>query len=350
MHGARMTASMTLAAAAFFSLLSTETKAADGAALFAEHCAACHGDQGSGGVGVPLSLPSFLASASDAYLFRTIELGRPGRVMPAFSGLSLPEVSAIVAEIRSWASQPAPEFTDTAVIGNRDRGAQLYLKQCAACHGEKGEGGTGTGVTFSRPRDLPIIAPALNNSGFLAAVTDQQIKFTLMHGRNGTPMVSFTQQGLSEEDINDIVAHVRGFEGQQESAVRHETEPVLIAHSEYTLEETVNAVEKAIVGHNFRHIRTQYLDQGLVPEGEEDKSQVIIYFCNFSFLNRALSIDPRVGMFLPCRITVVERDGEVMLMATNPLVISRIFNNHALDEACGEMSDIYLELLEEATL
>ena len=32
--------------------------APDGGQLFAEHCAVCHGDKGSGGVGTPLALPS----------------------------------------------------------------------------------------------------------------------------------------------------------------------------------------------------------------------------------------------------------------------------------------------------
>ena len=30
--------------------------AADGAALYAQNCAACHGDKGSGGIGVPLAM------------------------------------------------------------------------------------------------------------------------------------------------------------------------------------------------------------------------------------------------------------------------------------------------------
>ena len=41
-------------------------------------------------------------------------------------------------------------------------------------------GGKGTGVTFSRKRDLPVIAPALNNVGFLASASDNMIKDTIM--------------------------------------------------------------------------------------------------------------------------------------------------------------------------
>ncbi len=65
-------------------------------------------------------------------------------------------------------------------------GAKLYGRNCAACHGANGEGSKGTGVTFLRSRDLPIMAPALHNPGFLAAATDAMIKATLLHGRKGT--------------------------------------------------------------------------------------------------------------------------------------------------------------------
>ena len=53
--------------------------APDGQTLFNKHCAVCHGSEGKGGVGVPLSLPSFINSVSDEYLIKTIRVGRPGR-------------------------------------------------------------------------------------------------------------------------------------------------------------------------------------------------------------------------------------------------------------------------------
>ncbi|MGD8618194.1 MAG: cytochrome c, partial [Gammaproteobacteria bacterium] len=75
--------------------------APDGGRLYAAHCAACHGYTGGGGVGVPLSLASFLNSIDDDFLRRTIRHGRPGRVMPAFSKLSDAQINAIVGYIRA---------------------------------------------------------------------------------------------------------------------------------------------------------------------------------------------------------------------------------------------------------
>jgi cytochrome c oxidase cbb3-type subunit 3 len=322
----------------------------DGSQLYARHCAACHGEQGTGGVGVPLALPAFLSAAPDRYLEQTIRHGRPGRVMPAFGQLSDAEVQAIVAHIRAWHPQsPAP--LAARIPGDVAHGKTLFAQHCAACHGADGKGGHGTGVTFSRPRDLPIIAPALNNPGFLVAAPDGMIKDTLMHGREGTPMVSFLEQGLSERDIDAVVAYVRSFEAQ--AAAPHEAEdeaPIFMRVSPYGLQETIEGVKRAAAGFNFRLIREQYLQDGLVPEGEEDPRQVIIYSCNFKLLDDVLKIDPRVGLFLPCRVTVVEQNDEVRVMTINPRRLSYLFNNRELDEACKEMARVYEAMLEEATL
>ncbi len=326
--------------------------APDGAQLYGRYCAACHGSDGRGGVGVPLALPEFLGVVNDHYLRTTIRTGRPGRVMPAFPHLSDAQVDAIVVHIRGWAPQ-SPERPAQPVVGNADRGAPLYAKHCASCHGANGEGGEGTGVTFSRPRDLPIIAPALRNSGFLRAASDQMIQATLMRGREGTPMGSFLDQGLSEPQINDIVSHIRSFETathDADDAPSEDEPPILEYESKYSLQETVESVKQAVLGANYNLIRVQYLDQGLVEEGAEDTRYVIVYFCNFPQLNQALAIDPRVGLFLPCRVTVSEQKGNVKVQTINPKTLSRLLNNEKLDQICDDMYETYNAILEEATI
>ena len=325
--------------------------ASDGAALFNKHCAVCHGDDGKGGVGVPLSLPSFIDTVSDEYLKDTIRLGRPGRIMPAFPKLSEAQVNAIVEHMRGWSDAPAVTHNTEPVKGDARHGKELFASHCAQCHGENGKGGTGTGVTFSRKRELPIIAPALNNSGFLAAATDSMIRDTLIYGREGTPMTSSLVTGLSEEDINDLVSYVRSFEAQQEDAESAEViEAVITAESPYTVEETIENLKAAITDQNFTLIRTDYVEHGFVEEGKENKQQVVLHFCNFNFLFQALAIDPRVGIFLPCRVTVTEQDGKVQVTTINPMRLSGLFNNDELQAACKEMTGIYEAIIEDAVL
>ena len=326
--------------------------APNGEALFDTHCAVCHGSGGQGGVGVPLALPSFIDSVSDHYLKTTIRHGRPGRIMPAFVEMSDAQIDAIVAYMRSWTGKPGPRHDDSVIRGDAGRGKQLFAKHCAGCHGDHGQGGKGTGVTFSRKRDLPIIAPALNNPGFLSAASDSMIRGTILHGREGTPMMSALKAGLSESDVDNVVAYIRSFEHSPgEAGKTGDDEAVIVVDSPYSLDETVENLKQAIADQNFTLIRTDYLDHGLVEPGQENKKQVVLHFCNFNFLYQALAIDPRVGLFLPCRVTAVEDDsGKVRLMTINPLRLSKLFNNSELDQACREMHDVYVSILEDATL
>lgn len=252
--------------------------------------------------------------------------------------------------MRHWADKSALTYSNTPVEGNSKQGAGLYAKHCAQCHGENGQGGKGTGVTFSRKRDLPIIAPALNNPGFLASATDAMIKNTLIYGREGTPMTSALVTGLSEQDVNDLVAFIRSMKQTAPEQSDEEVDNMLVVYSPYGMQETIENLKQSLTDQNFTLIRTDYLDHGFVEEGKENKKQIVLHFCNFDFLYEALAIDPRVGLFLPCRVTVVEHEGKVQIMTINPMKLSRLFNNDELNNACKEMTRIYESILEDATL
>ncbi len=79
-----------------------------GAAIFVTTCAGCHGTQGAGGSAPALNNPGFLHVASDPYIKKTLEVGRPGTAMRSFLGapglanLSDQELNHVVAYIRSW--------------------------------------------------------------------------------------------------------------------------------------------------------------------------------------------------------------------------------------------------------
>jgi cytochrome c oxidase cbb3-type subunit 3 len=321
--------------------------------LFLENCSVCHGSSGNGGVGVPLALPEFIDNVDDAYLRNTIHHGRPGRIMPSFRNLSESQINAIIAYMRSWTGNKPPVYSADHVVGNAEKGKAIYQQRCSACHGANGEGGQGTGVTFSRPRDLPVLAPSLNNVGFLSSASDSMIRETLIKGRKGTPMASFVKQGLSKNDINNVVAYVRTFEHEPGAKAMKKAAaepPYLVAESPNSLERTVQNVKDAVLNANMRLIRVQTLDQGLVDADQENKKQVIVYSCGFNFLNEALKVDPRVGLFLPCRVSIVEHKGKVLVMTVNPKRLSAVFNNNELERLCEQMHQTYLDIIEEATL
>ena len=105
------------------------------------------------------------------------------------------------------------------------------------------------------------------------------------------------------------------------------------------------------MGNNFRIFPERFLEQGVTDEFEVNRRQVGIRFCNFSALYGMLNIEPRLGVVLPCRVTVMERpDGKVMLVVPNLRVIARWFNNDQLVELWDHMEETFNEIIEEATL
>ncbi len=326
--------------------------APNGEELYLQYCSACHGLDGQGGVGVPLALESFQNNIDDDFLFKSIRFGRPGRVMPTFSGLSDSQINAIVKYIRHWSPESPSLLTqkNDVINGDAKHGATIFKLHCAKCHGERGEGGHGTGVTFSRPREQAIMAPALNNIGYLKSASNALIKINIQHGREGTPMPAFSKK-LSEQQIDDVVAFIRDFERDIHVWKPEEThEAVIEMESSYSFEETLANIKRAAKGENFRIIREQLFEEGAFPQEEQNTKQAMVYFCNFKFVNRAINIDPRVGLFMPCRVTVVEKEGVVKLISINPRFMSRFFNNAELDEACDELTTMYRSMMEEATL
>ncbi|MCB1787886.1 MAG: DUF302 domain-containing protein, partial [Gammaproteobacteria bacterium] len=79
--------------------------------------------------------------------------------------------------------------------------------------------------------------------------------------------------------------------------------------------------------------------------------QVGVRFCNFNVLYGMLKIEPRLGIVLPCRITIMERaDGQVVLVVPNLRVVSRWFNNDELVELWDRMEETFVSIIDEVTL
>jgi len=290
---------------------------------------------------------------SDIYLEKTIRLGRPGRIMPANKELSDAQVKALIAYIRSWSERPVKTFSAASIVGDPANGEKLYKKKCAKCHAEDGSGeGKGTGVTKSRERRFMIMPAAINNPGYLASANDQQIRQIIIADRDDSEMPSM-QGKLNDQEIDDLVTYVRSFERAQ-LPEKNDDDIIstlsFVVESPNDFETTIDAARQALTGSNFRIFPERFLEQGLVDEFSHNIRQVSLRFCNFNELYSLLKIEPRLGVIMPCRITVMERkDGSVILVAPNMEMMARWFNNDELADIVVVMKETINAILEEAT-
>lgn len=156
-----------------------------GNALFGQHCSTCHGDR------VP--------SAPDTVTARKIIAGGGGHVtMPVWGQILTPEqLDALVAYTLS-----ASKGTGIAA------GSQLFTDNCAACHGQFGEGGPNP----SRPSET--IVP-ISSGEFLKTRDDITLSRIISQGQPDFGMSPFGSAyggPLTDDQIDAIVAFMRTWE------------------------------------------------------------------------------------------------------------------------------------------
>ncbi|HED17071.1 MAG TPA: DUF302 domain-containing protein [Gammaproteobacteria bacterium] len=122
---------------------------------------------------------------------------------------------------------------------------------------------------------------------------------------------------------------------------------LLRLESPYTLSETINNIKNAVKARNFRMIREQPVAQGFLSG--DNKQQHIVYFCNFTEAYQSLQQDKQIGYMLPCRFTISEEGGKVIISTINPAAITRLTGAKA-GAVCAANSAGYLDIMEEAVL
>jgi mono/diheme cytochrome c family protein len=208
--------------------------------LFAANCAGCHGATGELGPAPPLNDPLFAAIVPDAELLRVIRDGRPGTPMPPFASdhggsLTDTQLKVLAEGIKTqWKSDeqlaespPAYELTKIAGVqaspGSRERGAEVFSRACAGCHGPNG-----AGVEHNGQTDKGIVESAINVPAFLALVSDQAIRRIIITGRPDLGMPNYAEhddrpddyEPLTAAEIDDLVALIADWRATGNSIVQ----------------------------------------------------------------------------------------------------------------------------------
>ncbi len=157
------------------------------AATYLRMCAPCHGVDARGYAAdhaPSLVTSTFLESASDEFLKRSIVYGRPGTAMAAYGkAMGGPLDDASITKLVAWlrAHGPAPKVLAAAPnTGDPTRGAPLYAQHCQKCHGDRDT--RGEGIHLANPK-------------FLSLATNAFIRYAIVNGRPGTQMLPFGSNG-----------------------------------------------------------------------------------------------------------------------------------------------------------
>ncbi len=234
---------------------------ANGKSTFRAACSYCHGINADGGFRAPSLISGHLSHGdTDAAMLNNILHGIPGTAMPA-NDIEESEARDVIAYLRSL-QKPAP----APVSGNSEAGRKLFFGEayCSRCHMVQGEGGRLgpdlSRVGASRPREylvesirnpdaelteryVPLDFGNTATTYELVTVTTQQgtifsgvilnqdsfsIQFmddheqihswptselkSVVHEKR-SPMPAYTQQQLSDSQLNDLLAFLISLHG-----------------------------------------------------------------------------------------------------------------------------------------
>lgn len=176
---------------------------AGGESLFKVNCSQCHGSGAAGAVGYPnLNDDEWIWGGTPDAIYTTISHGvrfeddpdTRFNEMPVFSEfLSSEETRTVAAYVASLSGLEGGQ--------NTDEGHQLFLDNCAACHGEQGEG-------------LPELGgPPLNNAIGLYATDYEAILSQVRQPRHGV-MPAWLGR-LDETSVKQLAVYVYSLGGGQ---------------------------------------------------------------------------------------------------------------------------------------
>ncbi len=166
--------------------------AARGAALFAEGCVSCHGEDARGVDGRGPTLRGVGAASIDFYVSTgRMPLARPGvepkRSEPVYDRTQTDALIAYLTGLDGGGPQ-IPRVD--AARGDVQRGRRLFTDSCSGCHQVMGQGGIAPG----------LVAPPLTES------TATQIGEAIRVGPYLMPR--FSEEQMSSTDVDAIAAYV----------------------------------------------------------------------------------------------------------------------------------------------
>ena len=230
---------------------------ADGARVYARHCAQCHGERGDGrGVSLldpparhfgaepfKLGTTSNRLCPTDADLARVVRRGIPGSAMPAFADLTDSETTAVVGHVRrlAWenlyarlrdkAMKDEGDYDPLEVAERADamtkpgqplevpasfspaspevltRGRAVYMQACAPCHGPEGKGDGPQVKELKNDNNTPARPRDLTQGLYKGGDEPAHLYARIVLGIPGTPMPA--TNNLPPQDVDALIAYIR---------------------------------------------------------------------------------------------------------------------------------------------
>jgi mono/diheme cytochrome c family protein len=220
-----------------------------GSAIYAEKCAPCHGVAGLGDGSMAGNLPvpapalgadAVARQASPAAWYVVVTQGNLERRMPPFNSLTDRQRWDVVAYLYSLSN---PQ-------GRILQGEELYLENCASCHGEKGNGKGTQATSLSTP------PTNFTDQELMAELSGEQLFQAISEGIS-PDMPAYAEQ-FSPKELWALSAYLRSLSFASQIAVSDisetptpavtQTSEILVASPTVVIEAGLGTIEGQVIG------------------------------------------------------------------------------------------------------
>lgn len=81
--------------------------------------------------------------------------------------------------------------------------------------------------------------------------------------------------------------------------------------------------------------------------GVDMEPYVILGACNPKLAHQALTMEPDIGLLLPCNVVVMQRGDEVIVEAVDPRAMFQVVENSAMDPVVNGVRQQFTTMLEQ---
>ncbi len=112
-------------------------------------------------------------------------------------------------------------------------------------------------------------------------------------------------------------------------------------------DDLVEDVQKKIGENGFKVLFVHDVKKTLQEKGFEFPGYKIIELCNARLAHAVLQADRNIGLMMPCKINVYERDDKRYIVGMLPTLISEFFPDASLGNAPEEVEKVIKKIIDE---
>ena len=119
------------------------------------------------------------------------------------------------------------------------------------------------------------------------------------------------------------------------------------AESSRGFDELVEDVQKKVAENGFRVLYVHDVQKTLQEKGFAFPGYKIIELCNGKLAHTVLQADREIGLMMPCKINVYEKEGKRFLSGMRPTLISEFFPSAGLGTIPEEVEEVIKKIIDE---